>query len=59
MELKNHIQLCAVTMMAQLKIFNKIELYGHNEYDFIYGMNEKHASIKRMFKEIKRLWHKK
>ena len=60
MELKNHIQLCSIMMITELKLINKIELHGDREYCFIYGMNEKHDSFKRMFKEIKRiLWLKK
>ena len=47
-------------MLTQLKIINIMELYGEGEYDFLYGMNEKHTSFIRMFKEIKRiLWRKK
>ena len=42
-----------------VKIINTIEVYGDQEYHFLYGMNEKHTNIKRMFKEIKRiLWLK-
>ena len=41
-------------MLTQLKIINIMELYGQEEYDFLYGMNEKHTSFVRMFKEIKR-----
>ena len=59
MELKEHIQLSSTLMLNQLKIINTIEVYGDQEYHFLYGMNEKHRSIKRMFKEIKRiLWLK-
>ena len=59
MELKKHIQLSSTLMLNQLKIINTIEVYGDKEYHFLYGMNEKHTSIKRMFKEIKRiLWLK-
>ena len=47
-------------MITELKLINKIELHGDREYCFIYGMNEKHDSFKRMFKEIKRiLWLRK
>ena len=59
MELRGHIELSAQMMLTQLKMINRIELFGRDEYDFIYGMNEKHTSFKRMFKEIKRLCHKK
>ena len=59
MELKKHIQLCATSMIAQLKIINTVELQGRKEYEFLYGLNERHTSLKRMFKEIKRiLWRK-
>jgi len=59
MELKAHIQLCSTLMLTQLKLINTIEVYGDKDYNFLYGMNEKHTSIKRMFKEIKRtLWLK-
>ncbi len=59
MELKNHIQLCSITMLAQIKIINTIEL-KNKEYDFLYGLNYKHTSFKRMFKELKRIiWRKK
>lgn len=59
MELKEHIQLSSTLMLNQLKIINTIEVYGDQEYHFLYGMNQKHTSIKRMFKEIKRiLWLK-
>ncbi len=47
-------------MVTELKIVNTIDIYGHKDLNFVYGMNEKHTSIKRMFKEIKRiLWQKK
>jgi hypothetical protein len=55
MELKQHIQLCSTMMLTQLKIINIMELEGEKEYDFLYGLNEKHTSFKRMFKEIKRI----
>lgn len=55
MELKAHIQLCSTLMLNQLKIINTIEIYGDKDYHFLYGMNEKHTSFKRMFKEIKRI----
>tara|TARA_R100001163_G_C4994838_1_gene146097 strand:- start:439 stop:621 length:183 start_codon:yes stop_codon:yes gene_type:complete len=59
MELKEHIQLSSTLMLNQLKIINTIEVYGDKDYHFLYGMNEKHTNIKRMFKEIKRiLWLK-
>ena len=59
MELKEHIQLSSTLMLNQLKIINTIEVYRDKDYHFLYGMNEKHTSIKRMFKEIKRiLWLK-
>jgi len=46
-------------MLAQLKIINTIEL-KNKEYDFLYGLNYKHTSFKRMFKELKRIiWRKK
>jgi len=57
MELKNHIQLSSIMMLTQLRIINTIEVHGEREYLFLYGMNERHASFRRMFKEIKRiLW---
>ncbi len=59
MELKQHIKLSTKLMLIQLKTINKIELYGREEYCFLYGRNEKHTSFKRMFKEILRLWRKK
>jgi len=44
-------------MLTQLRIINTIEVHGEREYLFLYGMNERHASFRRMFKEIKRiLW---
>ena len=55
MELKAHIQLCSTLMLTQLRLINTIEVYGDKEYHFLYGMSEKHTSIKRMFKEIKRI----
>jgi hypothetical protein len=55
MELRKHIQLSSTMMLTQLKIINIMELYGEEEYDFFYGMNEKHTSFVRMFKEIKRV----
>tara|TARA_R100000479_G_C6386734_1_gene203277 strand:- start:987 stop:1166 length:180 start_codon:yes stop_codon:yes gene_type:complete len=58
MELKNHIQFSTISMIAQLKIRNSIELKD-KQYDFLYGLNEKHSSFKRMFKELKRIiWRK-
>jgi|TARA_R100000084_G_scaffold99070_1_gene53351 hypothetical protein len=58
MELKNHIQFSTISMIAQLKIINSIELKD-KQYDFLYGLNEKHSSFKRMFKELKRIiWRK-
>jgi hypothetical protein len=58
--LKQHIHACAITMIAQLKTISTIELYGQKEYNFLYGMNEKHTSFKRMFNEIKRIiWLRK
>lgn len=59
MELKKYIKSISTSMIAQLKTINEFELYGQKEYDFLYGHNEKHTSIKRMFKEIKRIWLKK
>ena len=58
MELKNHIQFSTISMIAQLKIINSIEL-RNKRYDFLYGLNEKHTSFKRMFKELRRIiWRK-
>jgi len=49
-----------LSMMAQLKAINEFELHGQKEYMFLYGHNERHTSLKRMFNEIKRLlWLKK
>lgn len=46
-------------MLAQLKIINAIDL-PQEEYDFLFGLSERHTSFKRMFKELKRiLWRKK
>tara|TARA_R110001583_G_scaffold182135_6_gene339765 strand:- start:761 stop:943 length:183 start_codon:yes stop_codon:yes gene_type:complete len=60
MELKNHIQLSSIMMLTSLRIVNSVELYGEKEYNFIYGMNQRHGSFKRMFKELKRiLWLKR
>lgn len=60
MELKEHIQLSSIMMLTQLRIINTIELQGEKEYCFLYGMNERHDSFKRMFKEIKRIiWLRK
>ena len=42
-------------MVTELKIVNTIDIYGHKDLNFVYGMNEKHTSIIRMFKEIKRI----
>jgi len=47
--------LSSIMMLTQLRIINTIELHGEKEYCFLYGMNEKHDSFKRMFKEIKRI----
>jgi len=58
--IQKHIKLSTEMMITELKIVNTIDIYGHQDLEFIYGMNEKHTSIKRMFKEIKRiLWRKK
>ena len=58
-KLNNYMKLSAISMLAQLKIINSVEL-PQKDYDFLYGLNEKHASFKRMFKEIKRIiWRKK
>ena len=55
-----YIDVVGLSMIIQLNAINKMELYGRKEYNFLYGMNEKHASYKRMFKEIKRvLWRKR
>jgi len=60
MELKQHIQLSSIMMLTQLRIINTIELHGEKEYCFLYGMNERHDSFTRMFKEIKRIiWLRK
>lgn len=58
MELKNHIQLSVLSMLTQIRIINSIEL-RNKRYDFLYGLNEKHTSFKRMFKELRRIiWRK-
>ncbi len=58
--IQKHIKLSTTMMVTELKIVNTIDIYGHQDLEFVYGMNEKHTSIKRMFKEIKRiLWRKK
>jgi|TARA_R100000808_G_C2153391_1_gene163524 hypothetical protein len=60
MELKNHIQLSSVMMITSLKIVNAVEIYGDKKLNFVYGMNERHGSFKRMFKELKRIiWQKR
>ena len=41
-------------MLAQLKIINTIDLQ-QKEYDFLFGLSERHTSFKRMFKELKRI----
>ncbi len=58
MELERHIKLSAIIMITQLRIINSIEL-KNKKYDFLYGLNEKHTSFKRMFKELRRIiWRK-
>jgi len=60
MELKNHIQASTTMMITGMKLINRIDIHGEREYCFLYGMNEKHASFTRMFKEIKRIiWLKR
>ena len=60
MELKNHIQLSSVMMLTSLRIVNTVDIYGNKKLNFVYGMNERHASFKRMFKEFKRIiWQKR
>mgnify|MGYP003658007416 FL=1 len=44
-----------LSMMAQIKTINEFELHGQKEYMFLYGHNERHTSLKRMFNEIKRI----
>jgi len=45
-------------MLTQIRIINSIEL-RNKRYDFLYGLNEKHTSFKRMFKELRRIiWRK-
>ena len=57
--IEKHIKLSTTMMITELKIVNTVDIYGHQDLEFVYGMNEKHTSIKRMFKEIKRiLWLK-
>ena len=57
--IEKHIKLSTNMMLTELKIVNTVDIYGHQDLEFVYGMNEKHTSIKRMFKEIKRiLWLK-
>lgn len=60
MELKKYINAMGLSMMAQIKTINEFELHGQKEYLFLYGHNERHTSLKRMFNEIKRIviWQK-
>ncbi len=53
--IEKHIKLSTTMMITELKIVNTVDIYGHQDLEFVYGMNEKHTSIKRMFKEIKRI----
>ena len=47
-------------MITSLKIVNAVEIYGDKKLNFVYGMNERHGSFKRMFKELKRIiWQKR
>ena len=53
--IEKHIKLSTNMMLTELKIVNTVDIYGHQDLEFVYGMNEKHTSIKTMFKEIKRI----
>lgn len=58
--IKKHIKVSTQLMIASLKTVNTVELYGEPDYNFVYGLQEKHTSIKKMYKEIKRIiWQKK
>ena len=60
MELKEHIQISSTMMITGMKLINRIDIHGEREYCFLYGINEKHISLKRMFKEIIRIiWLKR
>ena len=59
MELKKFIDIMGLSIIAQLKTINKIDLYGQKEYEFLYGLNERHTSFRKMVKQLKRiLWQK-
>ena len=58
MELKGHIIASGMSMLAQVKIINEIELYGRDEYLFLYGLNFKNNSSINNIKIIYRLWNR-
>ena len=53
MELKNHIQLSSVMMLTSLRIVNTVDIYGDKKLNFVYGMNERHGSLKECLKNLK------
>ncbi|QDP63670.1 MAG: hypothetical protein Unbinned3987contig1001_46 [Prokaryotic dsDNA virus sp.] len=58
MELKDNINAIGKSLLYQIKIINKVELYGRKEYDFLYGKNNKIKTFRNFIKQIKRAWNK-
>jgi len=54
MELKNYIKDTAKLIMPVIDHIQLVE-YKDKELDFVYGMEEYHASFRRMFKQIIRI----
>ena len=54
MELKKYIENTTKIITPSIDHLQLVE-YKNKELDFVYGMQEHHASFKRMFKEIIRI----
>jgi hypothetical protein len=58
MELKEDINAIGKSLLYQIKIINKVELYGRKQYHFLYGGNSKIKTFTKFIKQIKRAWNK-
>jgi uncharacterized ferritin-like protein (DUF455 family) len=54
MELKKYIESTAKIIIPSIDHLQLVE-YKNKELDFAYGIEEYHSSLKRMFKELKRI----
>mgnify|MGYP003665439808 FL=1 len=54
MELKDYIEDTSKFIIPSIEHLQMVE-YKDKELDFAYGMQEYHASFRRMFKQIKRM----